>query len=143
MMAVIDSAPSDTRTLRNALERRRWQLMEELRLKVARIRDQRAEPLHTDDPDDDSTDLDVMLVEITTQMLQIVDAAIDRLDRGQYGRCARCRGRISDVRLRAMPFAVHCRECQTTREREAALGQANDSRRPWNRSGEDPPQDRA
>lgn len=142
-MAVIDSPTSDTLALRDALERRRWQLMEELRLKVARIRDQRAEAPHPDDPDDDSTDLDVTLVEITTQTLQIVDAAIDRLDRGQYGRCARCRGRISAVRLRAMPFAVHCRDCQTTREREAALGQANDFRRPWNRSGEDPAQGQA
>ena len=125
MMPGIDSPPSDTLALREVLERRRWQLMDELRQKVARIRDQRAELPHADDPDDDSTDLDVTLVEITAQMLQIVDAAIDRLDRGHYGRCARCRGRISDVRLRAMPFAVHCRECQSAREREAALGHAD------------------
>ena len=44
-------------------------------------------------------------------------AALDRLALGQYGRCAECGARISEVRLRALPDAETCLPCQTVRER--------------------------
>ena len=42
-------------------------------------------------------------------------------------KCAECGGEISDKRLRALPFAVRCKECEEGRElaaeREKALAQ--------------------
>ena len=138
-MARIDRPRSDALALRHALERRRRELTEDFRVRVARIRDRSADIPQVDTPDEDSTDLDVTLVEIATHTIQLIDAALERLERGQYGRCARCRGRISKSRLRAMPFAVLCRECQAVREREAALDQANRRPSPWDRVADGPP----
>lgn len=41
---------------------------------------------------------------------EIVDA-IARLDRGRYGTCEGCGGRIPKARLRALPAARHCIRC--------------------------------
>lgn len=43
--------------------------------------------------------------------LAAVDAALDRVDAGTYGVCARCGGQIATARLDAKPAAVTCIEC--------------------------------
>src|SRR5688500_5427651 len=96
--------------LRQGLENRRHRVQEDLRLRVTRIRDQGTSVAHTTETDDDASDLDVTLVEIANETLRVIDAAIARLDCGQYGYCARCHGRISESRLRAVPFAVRDRK---------------------------------
>jgi RNA polymerase-binding transcription factor len=136
MIAPTKRRQIDRVAMRHALEVRRRRLTEELRLRVARIRDEGAEAAYAKNPeDDDPAALDVTMVEIVTQMLQRIEAAIERLDGGQYGRCVRCQGRIADARLRAMPFAVRCRECETIREREAALRRSNLRSRSWELDG--------
>jgi RNA polymerase-binding transcription factor DksA len=40
-----------------------------------------------------------------------LDAAIERVDAGTYGRCARCGGEISTERLDALPAAATCIRC--------------------------------
>jgi RNA polymerase-binding transcription factor DksA len=45
-----------------------------------------------------------------------ITAALGRLDAGTYGTCAICRGPISDGRLAAIPEAVTCFECATSRD---------------------------
>jgi RNA polymerase-binding protein DksA len=40
-----------------------------------------------------------------------VDRALDRLDKGTYGRCASCGEEIKPERLAAMPAAPHCIKC--------------------------------
>lgn len=40
-----------------------------------------------------------------------VDAALERLDLGTYGRCERCGGAIGALRLHAMPSARLCVSC--------------------------------
>ena len=132
-MPVSHCGSIDRLALRDSLESRRERLTEDRRLRVARIRDQPAEARRTEEPDEDATDLDLTLVEIVTDTLQVIDAAIARLDRGQYGICARCMRAISEARLRALPFAVLCHECQSVREREAALAQSPARRRSWER----------
>jgi RNA polymerase-binding protein DksA len=44
--------------------------------------------------------------------LQRVQAALQRLEEGTYGQCARCGRRISKARLEEVPTAVFCRNCQ-------------------------------
>jgi DnaK suppressor protein len=45
------------------------------------------------------------------QHLADIDAALARLDAGQYGTCVRCGGPISPARLAARPAAATCITC--------------------------------
>jgi RNA polymerase-binding transcription factor DksA len=40
-----------------------------------------------------------------------IRAALQRIDAGTYGRCARCGRAIGDARLAALPFASTCVHC--------------------------------
>jgi DnaK suppressor protein len=51
------------------------------------------------------------------ETLALIDAALSRLDAGSYGACAACMGEIAGRRLRALPFAVRCEDCEDQRER--------------------------
>ena len=44
--------------------------------------------------------------------LNLVGAALERMDREDYGVCMNCGDPISDRRLRAIPWALHCLACQ-------------------------------
>jgi DnaK suppressor protein len=44
--------------------------------------------------------------------LRLVEEALDRLDSGHYGTCQRCERPIPTKRLRALPWARYCVECQ-------------------------------
>lgn len=50
------------------------------------------------------------------EVLQI-DAALGRIDSGEYGVCLDCEVDIDPKRLAALPFALLCTECATRRER--------------------------
>ena len=49
---------------------------------------------------------------IDFQMLKLVEAALGRLDRGEYGACQRCDAPIAPKRLAAVPWALYCVRCQ-------------------------------
>jgi RNA polymerase-binding transcription factor DksA len=55
-----------------------------------------------------------------TDRLRRLDAALERADRGAYGRCVDCGRPIVPARLRAVPEVETCVECQERRERESA-----------------------
>jgi len=44
--------------------------------------------------------------------LCLVEAALDRLDAGEYGTCANCGEAVSSLRLQAVPWATCCVDCQ-------------------------------
>jgi len=50
------------------------------------------------------------------QMLVQIDGAIDRLDEGTYGMCGHCGLEIPKARLRAVPWAEFCVDCQERAE---------------------------
>lgn len=54
----------------------------------------------------------VALLDAEGHTLADVNAALDRLDRGTFGRCAGCGGRIARARLDALPFARRCIRCE-------------------------------
>lgn len=105
--------------LRELLKTRRAEVADDLQRRLARIRDASGE-LRTADPLDDAEvgELDLALVEFASATLQRIDTAMNQLDEGRYGRCTRCHRAIGEARLRAMPFAVRCRECELAREGE-------------------------
>jgi DnaK suppressor protein len=62
-------------------------------------------------------DLTFALIQIKGQVLRRVNEAIQRLDDGTYGYCIDCAEVIAPARLRALPFAVRCKDCEEIRER--------------------------
>jgi len=72
-------------------------------------------------------EIDLALTQLRAEMLQRVAAAISRLEEGNYGSCVECEGEIPEARLKAMPFAIRCRECESAKE-EAARVQSAASR---------------
>lgn len=50
--------------------------------------------------------------------LLLIDAALNRIDKDEYGICQRCQKNISKKRLNAVPWAPHCIECQEKEEEE-------------------------
>jgi DnaK suppressor protein len=55
---------------------------------------------------------DLALRERSSQHLELVDAALARLDDGTYGTCLRCGKPIAPARLEALPWAANCIACQ-------------------------------
>jgi DnaK suppressor protein len=60
--------------------------------------------------------MDFALMEMESETLKKIDEALRRLEEGSYGDCAECGQRIAEARLKALPFANTCRECQEHRE---------------------------
>jgi DnaK suppressor protein len=52
------------------------------------------------------------VLELTSRTVRGIETALQRLEAGEFGTCSGCRCRISDARLRALPFADLCHACQ-------------------------------
>ena len=61
-------------------------------------------------------DLEFALVQMKSETLNKVNDALVRLEQGSYGNCFDCGEEIAEKRLRALPFAVRCKDCEETRE---------------------------
>ena len=57
-------------------------------------------------------DLAISNLDRETANARRVRAAIDRLDRGSYGKCLECEEEIAANRLKAIPWAELCVRCQ-------------------------------
>jgi len=61
-------------------------------------------------------DLEFALVQMKSETLNKINDALVRLEQGTYGNCYECGEEIAEKRLRALPFAVRCKECEEARE---------------------------
>ncbi|MEL3906784.1 MAG: TraR/DksA family transcriptional regulator [Treponema sp.] len=50
--------------------------------------------------------------------MQLIESALARIEQGKYGKCIKCAKKIPEDRLRAIPYALMCIECQTETERK-------------------------
>lgn len=53
-------------------------------------------------------------------LLNAVEAALARVERGTYGNCEECGGLIPHARLDAAPYVAFCADCERARERSSA-----------------------
>jgi DnaK suppressor protein len=67
--------------------------------------------------------MDFALMEMESETLRKIDEALLRLQAGTYGICAECDGKIAEARLRALPFAGLCRDCQEQEEEATRTNQ--------------------
>jgi len=75
-------------------------------------------PLHQADLGSDTFEqgVSLSLLENDKQRIEEVEAALERMESGNYGRCEECGGRIAIERLRAVPYARLCIECARNEE---------------------------
>jgi len=63
-------------------------------------------------------ELDIILTDREKRKLLQIDDALDRIDDETYGQCEDCGTKIPRARLKVLPFAKFCVECQEKNERE-------------------------
>ena len=61
-------------------------------------------------------ELEFALIQMKSETLNKVNDALVRLEQGDYGYCYECGEEIGEKRLRALPFAVRCKDCEEQRE---------------------------
>src|SRR5467141_378011 len=61
-------------------------------------------------------DIEFALIQMKSETLNKVNDALVRLEQGDYGNCFDCGEEIAEKRLRALPFAVRCKDCEEARE---------------------------
>ena len=64
-------------------------------------------------------DRDVLLnlSEVQRRKIRDIDAALERLEQGEYGVCLGCGEDIPEKRMQVRPFSRYCVECKTDVER--------------------------
>jgi DnaK suppressor protein len=109
--------------LRRALVQRREQILKDSKAEIKKyISGEKRQLVETvmDDGDLSVVDLseDISLKQLSThrETLIKIDAALKKLDEGTYGVCEDCADTISEERLKVIPFAILCRDCQEKKE---------------------------
>jgi len=143
MSARVNTKGSSTRTetaqnrnaeLKKILEERRREILSEVQHKMRDVRAEgakgegmgvldAAEASEADIQDD----IEFALIQMKSETLHKIEEALLRHAEGTYGNCFECGDEISERRLRALPFAVRCKDCEEAREvaerRERQLSQ--------------------
>lgn len=70
-----------------------------------------AAPVHMADVAVESVDADVQVLQTERSILDDVNAALERIDEGIFGRCTSCGTAIAEERLKAIPYAPLCVRC--------------------------------
>lgn len=113
--------------LRRILEDCRRELTAELRRQMLDVRaigpaDQAQGVVDAEESSvsDIQEDIEIALLQMKSETLNRVNEALGRLEAGRYGFCGECGDEISGARLRALPFASRCRDCEEEREQTEA-----------------------
>ncbi len=61
-------------------------------------------------------EIEFALIQMKSETLNKINDALSRLEQGNYGNCFECGEEIAEKRLRALPFAVRCKDCEEARE---------------------------
>ena len=108
--------------LRRMLEERRTEIHDKLRAIREDVPAAQDEVRDAEEQSvtDFAREMEFALMEMKAQTLVRIDEALRRVDEGTYGTCAECEQDIAAARLKALPFAVRCVECQARAENAAA-----------------------
>lgn len=124
-MAVLTA--DQTAQLRQIMEQRLQQLLEEIRDELTRSGEQhyidlagRVTDLGDESVADMLADLDAAMVDRQITEVREIEASLKRLAAGDFGACADCGGEIVFARLRAYPTATRCISCQAVHEKTYA-----------------------
>jgi DnaK suppressor protein len=122
--------------LKQMLEDRRREILSEVQSRIKDVRSEGAGGLTAGVVDAEETsvadiqeDIELALIQMKAETLTRINEALGRLEENTYGRCNECGEEISPQRLRALPFAIRCKDCEEARERAMAREKAMTSRR--------------
>ena len=111
--------------LRRILEDRRDEIAGEVQHKIRSVRTEgtqttnhRTADLTETSEADIQDDIEFALIQMKAETLEKIGAALMRLGEGTYGYCYECGDEIAERRLRALPFAARCKNCEELRETE-------------------------
>jgi DnaK suppressor protein len=124
--------------LRQILEERRREILSEVQEKMRDVRTvasagdgQGVLDAEETSQADIQDDIEFALIQMKSETLNKINEALRRLEEGTYGNCFECGEEIAEARLRALPFAVRCKDCEEAREtaerRERLLAQKRGS----------------
>ena len=109
--------------LRRILEERRLEILSALHEKMKDVRAENSVGMNQGVLDEGEAsegsiqeDIEFALIQMKAETLRRIEEALRRLEEGHYGNCFECGAEISEQRLRALPFAVRCRDCEEARE---------------------------
>ena len=68
-------------------------------------------PTHAADIDADGLDVDLILSQTESDILNATEEALARIEAGTYGVCEECGKPIAVKRLRAIPYTALCIDC--------------------------------
>ena len=110
--------------LKRMLETRRYEIHAEVKGKMRDVREEASWGAKQNDVLDagESSEADIQdeiefaLIQMKSETLNRIDDALSRLDHGTYGNCFECGEEIAEKRLRALPFAVRCKDCEEAKE---------------------------
>ena len=107
--------------LKKMLDNRRRELVAEVQGRMRDVRNEGSKERDVLDQGESSEvdiqeDIELALIQMKSETLNKIHAALRRLEEGSYGDCFECGDEISEARLRALPFAVRCKECEEARE---------------------------
>ena len=107
--------------LQQILEQRHRELATQVQTKVRGFREIDASDAQRAEFSEDQVqeDIDFALVQMQSQTMEKIAAALARLEEGEYGMCRDCEQEIAEKRLRALPFATRCKACQESAESAA------------------------
>ena len=77
-------------------------------------------PMHLADTNAEGLDGELLLIHNEGQMLEQVDAALERIDNGSFAICQDCEGPVAEARLDAIPYAAYCIRCAHRHEQQEA-----------------------
>jgi len=97
--------------LKQMLAERRREIQAEVQGKMRGVREE-VESAEADIQED----LEFALVQMKSETLNKINDALARLEQGDYGNCYDCGEEIAEKRLRALPFAVRCKDCEEVKE---------------------------
>lgn len=122
---VTEAAPkSRYAELKRMLEERRREIQAEVQGKMRDVRSEGTWGGKTNEVFDavESSEADIQddiefaLIQMKSETLNKINDALLRLDQDNYGNCFECGEEIAEKRLRALPFAVRCKDCEEARE---------------------------
>lgn len=118
-----NEGPSRYAELKRILEERRREIVSEVHDKIRDVRTEGSNVMSHGVLDagesseaDIQDDIEFALIQMKSETLTKIDEALTRLEEGTYGNCFECGEEIAEQRLRALPFAVRCIDCEEARE---------------------------
>lgn len=117
--AVTEATPKSRYSeLKWMLEERRLGIQAEVQGKMRNVRAEGAEVFDAveSSESDIQDDIEFALIQMKSETLNQINDALIRLEQDNYGNCFECGEEIAEKRLRALPFAVRCKDCEEARE---------------------------